>query len=114
MIRKKKKDKEERFKVVKCSALNVRQKPSVISARVDLLTEDEIIECDLNFKNDEWEHIITNSGIDGFCMKKFLEPLGLDKTAEPKKEPDSFIEHNPECDGSRVTIKEAKDGDKEN
>lgn len=95
MARKKKQSYLE-FKSVKCSALNVRSKPSKDSLSIDLLSKGTAVKCDEKFKNDDWDHITTGSGIEGYCMKKFLEAV----------DPDI-------CDGKIYLNKEASDG-KEN
>ena len=112
--RKKKEEKIIRYKSVICSILNIRKEPTTLSDPVGILQRYETVECDNNFKDEEWDHIIAKSGIDGFCMKKFLEPLDPDTTAAVSEEPAVIKIQNPECDGTLFVDKENKDGNKEN
>ena len=56
-----------------CSKLNIRKSPSVSA---DILCEavlnTELI-IDLDRSNDGWFSICTPAGIEGFCMRKFVE-----------------------------------------
>lgn len=104
MVRKKK-TQFVRFKSVNCSALNVRSTPSRDSFSINLLPYGSTVECDKNFKNDDWDHITTGSGIEGFCMKKFLESLDSD-------DPVILNTNHFKCDGQLCINEESKD-DKE-
>lgn len=108
MIRKKKKD-YVRFKAVICPVLNVRSEPSTDSLIVKIILKDDIVECDQNFNNEEWEHVSINDVI-GFCMKKFLKPCNPNKLITDP----IIVKHwnKPECDGTIHIDEEVKD-DKE-
>ena len=58
--------------VINCQKLNVRERPNVDSKVVTVVTyldELEVNECE--FDND-WYAVCTATGIEGFCMKKFV------------------------------------------
>lgn len=59
--------------VANCRKLNVREHPDT-SANVlsELLALSEV-QVVANEKFDEWYHVITASGIDGYCMKKYID-----------------------------------------
>ena len=109
----KKKTETVRFKEVICPALNVRANPSTDSLILNTLIKSEIVECDPNFKDAEWDHIIARMDVEGYCMKKFLSPLSPDNTAALDMAASRVIRiGTPKCDS--VIEGEAKDGDKEN
>ena len=109
----KKKTETVRFKEVICPALNVRVNPSTNSLILNTLIKSEIVECDPNFNDPEWDHIIARMDVDGYCMKKFLSPLSPDNTAALDAAAARAIHiGTPKCDS--VIEEEAKDGDKEN
>lgn len=93
---KKKKQSYSRFKRVISSALIIRSEPLRESFDINTLFKDDIVECDRKFKNADWDHISTEDGKEGFCMKKFLEPI----------DPDI-------CDG-KICISKENGNDKEN
>ena len=108
----KKKTEPVRFKEVNCIALNVRSNPSKESIIVKMIPRGTIVECDPNFNNEEWDHIITGLNIEGYCMKEFLSPLAPDNTAALKEASERIIHvYGPKCDS--VINEEAKDGSKE-
>ena len=59
--------------VASCGRLNVRRKPSVKSEVVyEALIGSELV-IDLDKSTDEWFKVCTPAGIEGFCMKQFVE-----------------------------------------
>jgi len=109
----KKKTETVRFKEVICPALNVRANPSTNSLILNTLIKSEIVECDPNFNDPEWDHIIARVNVEGYCMKQFLSPLSPDNTAALDAAAARVIHIGvPKCDS--VIEEEAKDGDKEN
>ena len=96
-----------RFKEVSCLSLNVRNKPSTDALIIKVIRKGTVVECDKNFKNAMWDHIITDPYIEGYCMKEFLAPLNPDTKAVLKSEP-IFI-HS--CD-SKKSKEEIKDNGK--
>lgn len=105
----KKKGTAAQYKTANVNALNIRSYPSLDSSVVAVMREGSIVEIDKNFKNKEWDHIFSDLG-EGYCMKKFLEPLVSDKPAKYSDLKKVSAEHS-ECDSNLV--KEKKDGSKE-
>lgn len=60
-------------KVVKCDKLRVRQEPNTDAPVVKELKKGTEVMIDLNTSTDEFYSVTTESGIEGFCMKKFIE-----------------------------------------
>lgn len=56
-----------------CGKLNIRKEPN-ISAEVvyEALLKSELV-IDLDKSTDEWYSVCTPAGVEGFCMKKFVE-----------------------------------------
>ena len=55
-----------------CLRLNIRKEPKIhaeIACVVNLLTE---LTIDLDRSTGEWYSVRTESGVEGFCMKKFV------------------------------------------
>ena len=58
--------------VVNCLSLNIREKASADS---DVIAEAKALDelkIDMANSNDDWYAVCTVSGIEGFCMKKFI------------------------------------------
>lgn len=58
--------------VTGCSKLNVRAKPSTDSEVVIILNGDSEVEIDPARSTNEWLKITTAAGVEGFCMRKFV------------------------------------------
>lgn len=59
--------------IVRCIRLNVRKEPSLESSKIGvLLTGDELV-IDLSKSTDCWYKVSTDSGLDGYCIKDFIE-----------------------------------------
>lgn len=58
--------------VTKCARLNVRSKASTTGDVVTVLNLGDKVKIDVDNSTDEWFKIITNDGVDGYCMKKFV------------------------------------------
>lgn len=59
--------------VAGCSKLNVRVAPNAIAdvaCTINIATE---IKINLAKSTDEWFHVCTAAGIEGYCMRKFVE-----------------------------------------
>ena len=59
--------------VVNCSKLNVRVAPVVtaeVACVLNVASEIEIVAAE---STDEWFKVVTAAGIDGYCMRKFVE-----------------------------------------
>lgn len=59
--------------VARCGKLNVRKAPD-LSAEIlcEALLKSELT-IDLDKSTDEWYSVCTSAGIEGFCMKKFVD-----------------------------------------
>lgn len=60
-------------KVVGCSKLNIRQTPSLFADILGCLTENTEIEIDEDKSTNDFYAICTPTGLEGFCLKKFVE-----------------------------------------
>lgn len=58
--------------VTGCSKLNVRAKPSTDSEVVTILNGDSEVAIDPARSTNEWLKITTAAGVEGFCMRKFV------------------------------------------
>lgn len=58
--------------VTDCLKLNIREKPSMDSKVVTVVTCLDELEIDMGDSNDDWYAVCTAAGIEGFCMKKFV------------------------------------------
>ena len=58
--------------VTDCLKLNIREKPSKDSRVVTVVTCLDELEIDIGDSNDDWYAVCTATGIEGFCMKKFV------------------------------------------
>ena len=95
-------------KIVNCPVLNVRSSATKDSLILKTISKGTIVECDKNFKDEEWDHVMTDFCTEGFCMKKFLTALNLDKEAD--EEPKIFHEEETECDGTIAVDEEVPNG----
>lgn len=59
--------------VVNCAKLNVRVAPDITSEVVGVLDAMSEIEINVAKSTDEWFHVCTAIGIEGYCMRKFIE-----------------------------------------
>lgn len=60
-------------KVVNCVKLNVREDPSVKASVVFEITVGSTVFIDETCSTDEFYKICTEHGVEGYCMKKFIE-----------------------------------------
>lgn len=60
-------------RVVECNKLNLRSEPSTDSKIVSKLNTNDTVVVDLEESSDEFYKIYTEIGIEGFCMKRFIE-----------------------------------------
>ena len=59
---------------VNCTRLNVRKDPSVsVGNVIGKLNEDDEVSIDLSNSYDIWYKISTASGIEGYCLKEFID-----------------------------------------
>jgi SH3-like domain-containing protein len=59
--------------VVNCAKLNVREEPSADADVVCVLDVMSEIKIDAAKSDNEWFKICTASGIEGYCMRKFVD-----------------------------------------
>lgn len=58
--------------VTDCLKLNIRKEPNKDSDVVVIVTCLEELKIDLDASTDDWYAVCTVTGIEGFCMKKFV------------------------------------------
>ena len=59
--------------VVDCSKLNIRVAPNIDADIACVLDVKSEIEIDVAKSTDEWFYICTAAGIEGYCMRKFVD-----------------------------------------
>ena len=59
--------------VANCAKLNVRAEPNTTAEVVTVLNVMSEFEIDIAKSNKDWFHICTAAGIEGYCMRKFVE-----------------------------------------
>lgn len=64
---------ENTFGIVSCEALNVREAPNIKSDAVTVLHKDSEVMIDMNMSTEEFYSICTEAGVEGFCMRQFIE-----------------------------------------
>ena len=55
-----------------CALLNVRKEPSIESSKVDVIKKLDEITIDLENSSNDFYKVKTSEGIEGYCMKKFI------------------------------------------
>ena len=59
------------YGIVNCARLNVRRGPSIDTRSVCVVESGS--ELEIEYFNDEWLKVVTEDGISGYCMKKFVD-----------------------------------------
>jgi uncharacterized protein YgiM (DUF1202 family) len=59
--------------VANCTKLNVREKPAATADVLCVLEAATKIEIDAARSTGDWYHVTTATGVEGYCMKKFVE-----------------------------------------
>ena len=59
------------YGVVNCSKLNVRRGPSIDTASLCIVEGGS--KLDIEQYNEEWLKVLTEDGISGYCMRKFID-----------------------------------------
>ena len=59
--------------VANCAKLNVRSKPDISSEVVCVLDVMSEMEIDVEKSTDEWFYVCTAIGIEGYCMRRFVD-----------------------------------------
>lgn len=60
-------------KVINCAKLNVRENPSLDADIVCVLNVNAEIEINVEKTTNEWVNVYTETGIEGYCMRKYVE-----------------------------------------
>lgn len=58
--------------VIGCSKLNVREQMNTNSAILCVLPASSEVRVIVDEVHDEWYHVFTETGIEGYCMKKYI------------------------------------------
>ena len=69
---KKKKPKTVVGTVVNCAKLNVREQMNTSAAVLCVIPASAEVTVFVEENHPEWEHVITEDGVEGFCMKKYI------------------------------------------
>ena len=59
--------------VVGCAKLNIREQMNTYSTILCVIPAGAEVEIIADEEHDEWYHVITATGIEGFCMKKYIQ-----------------------------------------
>ena len=59
--------------VVNCTKLNVRVNPSTTADIVCVLDANSEVKINVAKSNDEWFGVCTATGVEGYCMRKFVK-----------------------------------------
>ena len=58
--------------VANCTKLNIRKDPSVHAEILGVVNVDSEMNIDIDKSNDKWFYVSTAVGIDGYCMRDFV------------------------------------------
>ena len=58
--------------VTGCMKLNVRANPQSVADIVCVIDAKSEVKIDMTKSNDDWFRVNTAAGVDGYCMKKFI------------------------------------------
>lgn len=59
--------------VINCAKLNVRVKPLADAAVLCVLDANSEIEVRVEKSTNEWVNVVTATGVEGFCMRRFVK-----------------------------------------
>lgn len=59
--------------VVNCAKLNIREEPNTDAAVVCVVDVMSEIKIDVTNSSNEWFKVCTATGIEGYCMRKFVD-----------------------------------------
>lgn len=59
--------------VANCNSLNVREQPDRKADVIAVLRSGTEIQVDIENTLDVWFHVYTATGLDGFCMKEYID-----------------------------------------
>ena len=55
-----------------CAKLNIRKESNITSDPVCIVPEKSVLLIDQDLSTDEWYKVYTETGMEGFCMKKYV------------------------------------------
>ena len=58
--------------VIGCEKLNIRKEPAINSDVLCIVPVNTVLVIDVNESTNEWYSVITESGCNGYCMKKYV------------------------------------------
>ena len=58
--------------VANCTKLNIRKDPSIQAEILGVVNVDSEMKIDMDKSNDKWFYVSTAVGIDGYCMRDFV------------------------------------------
>lgn len=59
--------------IANCTKLNIRVKPAATATVACVLNAGTKLEIDVDKSTSEWLKVSTDSGVDGYCMRQFVE-----------------------------------------
>lgn len=59
--------------VIGCEKLNIRKGPAINSDVLCTVPVNAVLVIDMNESTNEWYSVITESGCNGYCMKKYVK-----------------------------------------
>ena len=59
--------------VIGCEKLNIRKEPAINSDVLCTVPVNAVLVIDVNESTNEWYSVITESGCNGYCMKKYVK-----------------------------------------
>lgn len=59
--------------VIDCAKLNVRANPSPSASVVNTIEVNTKVEIDVEKSTNEWFYVCAESGIEGYCMRKYIK-----------------------------------------
>lgn len=59
--------------VANCNSLNVREQPNRKAEVITVLRSGTEVQVDVTNTLDVWFHVYTATGLDGFCMKEYID-----------------------------------------
>lgn len=67
-----KKPKKVKGTVIGCNKLNVREQMNIKSAVLCVLPVSSEVKVIADEVHDDWYHVFTTSGVEGYCMKQYI------------------------------------------
>lgn len=62
--------------VTNCALLNVRKNPAIDAAVIATIARDSEVEIDENESTEDFYKVCTATGVEGYCMKPYIEVEG--------------------------------------